>query len=174
MVLAWVAHDDALNGIGQLLGYQAFSDQPVEGSSGENLLRRRATAFGRDPDCAIIFGRASIRGIAASPYNLYVLWSGRPVRLPISDLQSSSLDRRSTLVWYWLGTFLIGLLSESRGVGAIPILGYVLGLLLWHSTPGENINTLSYDIGWLGFLLLPVGIPGLMLYLLFRFGRALR
>ena len=78
------------------------------------------------------------------------------------------------LVWYLVGTFLIGLLSESRGVGAIPILGYVLGLLLWHSTPGENINTLSYDIGWLGFLLLPVGIPGLMLYLLFRFGRALR
>ena len=77
-------------------------------------------------------------------------------------------------VWYLVGTFLIGLLSESRGVGAIPILGYVLGLLLWHSTPGENINTLSYDIGWLGFLLLPVGIPGLMLYLLFRFGRALR
>ena len=78
------------------------------------------------------------------------------------------------LVWYLVGTFLIGLLSESRGVGAIPILGYVLGLLLWHSTPGENINTLSYDIGWLGFLLLPVGISGLMLYLLFRFGRALR
>ena len=78
------------------------------------------------------------------------------------------------LVWFLVGPFLIGLLSESRGVGAIPILGYVLGLLLWHSTPGENINTLSYDIGWLGFLLLPVGIPGLMLYLLFRFGRALR
>ena len=79
-----------------------------------------------------------------------------------------------SLVWFLVGPFLIGLLSESRGVGAIPILGYVLGLLLWHSTPGENINTLSYDIGWLGFLLLPVGIPGLMLYLLFRFGRALR
>ena len=78
------------------------------------------------------------------------------------------------LVWFLVGPFLIGILSESRGVGAIPILGYVLGLLLWHSTPGENINTLSYDIGWLGFLLLPVGIPGLMLYLLFRFGRALR
>ena len=78
------------------------------------------------------------------------------------------------LVWFLVGPFLIGLLSESRGVGAIPILGYVLGLLLWHSTPGENINALSYDIGWLGFLLLPVGIPGLMLYLLFRFGRALR
>ena len=78
------------------------------------------------------------------------------------------------LVWFLVGPFLIGLLSESRGVGAIPILGYVFGLLLWHSTPGENINTLSYDIGWLGFLLLPVGIPGLMLYLLFRFGRALR
>ena len=78
------------------------------------------------------------------------------------------------LVWFLVGPFLVGLLSESRGVGAIPILGYVLGLLLWHSTPGENINTLSYDIGWLGFLLLPVGIPGLMLYLLFRFGRALR
>ena len=62
------------------------------------------------------------------------------------------------LVWFLVGPFLIGLLSESRGVGAIPILGYVLGLLLWHSTPGESIDTLFYDIGWLGFLLGPVGI----------------
>ncbi len=45
-------------------------------------------------------------------------------------------------VWYLVGTFLIGLLSESRGVGAIPILGYVLGLLLWHSTSGESIDAL--------------------------------
>ena len=78
------------------------------------------------------------------------------------------------LVWFLVGPFLIGLLSEFRGVGAIPILGYVLGWLLWHFTSGQSVNALSYDIGWLGFLLLPVGIPGLMLYLLFRFGRALR
>ena len=77
-------------------------------------------------------------------------------------------------VWYLVGTFLIGLLSESRGVGAIPILGYVLGLLLWHSTPGESIDALFYDIGWLGFLLGPVAFWALSLYLIFRLGRAFR
>ena len=78
------------------------------------------------------------------------------------------------LVWYLVGTFLVGLLSESRGVGAIPILGYVLGLLLWHSTPGESMDALFYDIGWLGFLLGPVAFWALSLYLIFRVGRALR
>ena len=77
-------------------------------------------------------------------------------------------------VWFFGGPFLVGLLSESRGVGAIPILGYVLGLLLWHSTPGESMDALFYDIGWLGFLLGPVAFWALSLYLIFRVGRALR
>ena len=77
-------------------------------------------------------------------------------------------------VWFFGGPFLVGLLSESRGVGAIPILGYVLGLLLWHSTPGESMDALFYDIGWLGFLLGLVAFWVLSLYLIFRVGRALR
>ena len=77
-------------------------------------------------------------------------------------------------VWFFGGTFLVGLLSESRGVGSIPILGYVLGLLLWHSTPGESMDALFYDIGWLGFLLGPVVFWALSLYLIFRLGRAFR
>ena len=77
-------------------------------------------------------------------------------------------------VWFFGGVFLIGLLSESRGVGAIPILGYVLGLFLWHSTPGESIDALFYDIGWLGFLLYRMGITALIFYLIFRLGRAVR
>ena len=77
-------------------------------------------------------------------------------------------------VWFFGGAFLVGLLSESRGVGSIPILGYVLGLLLWHSTPGESMDALFYDIGWLGFLLGPVVFWALSLYLIFRLGRAFR
>ena len=78
------------------------------------------------------------------------------------------------LVWFLVGPFLIGLLSESRGVGAIPILGYVLGRLLSHFTDGGSIDGLFYDIGWLGFLLGPLGIAALILYLIFRVGRAVR
>ncbi len=77
-------------------------------------------------------------------------------------------------VWFFVGPFLIGLLSESRGVGAIPILGYVLGRLLSHFTDGGSIDGLFYDIGWLGFLLGPLGIAALILYLIFRVGRAVR
>ena len=77
-------------------------------------------------------------------------------------------------VWYLVGTFLIGLLSESRGVGVIPILGHVFGLLLWHFTPGQSVSALFYDVGWLGFLLGPVAFWALSLYLIFRLGRAFR
>ena len=77
-------------------------------------------------------------------------------------------------VWYLCGTLLVGLLSESRGVGAIPITGLLLGLLLWHSTPGESVDGLFYDVGWLGFLIGPVALWSVVLYLLFRIGRALR
>ena len=77
-------------------------------------------------------------------------------------------------VWYLGGTLLVGLLSESRGVGAIPITGLLLGLLLWHSTPGESVDGLFYDVGWLGFLIGPVALWSVVLYLLFRIGRALR
>ena len=78
------------------------------------------------------------------------------------------------LGWYLGGAFLIGLLSESRGVGMIPIFGFLLGLTLWHSTPGESVDALSYDMGWYGFLLFQVGMHALIMYLLFRLGRALR
>ena len=77
-------------------------------------------------------------------------------------------------VWFFVGPFLIGLLSESRGVGAIPILGYVLGRLLSHFTDGGSIDGLFYDVGWLGFLLGPVAFWALSLYLIFRLGRAFR
>ena len=77
-------------------------------------------------------------------------------------------------VWYMCGTFGVGLLSDSRGVGAIPILGHFMGLLVWHSTPGESIDALTYDLGLLGFLLGPVVVISVVMYLPYRLGRALR
>ena len=76
-------------------------------------------------------------------------------------------------VWYLCGTFGVGLLSDSRGVGAVPILGHFLGLLLWHATPGESIDALTYDLGLLGFLLGPVVVMSVVMYLPYRLGRAL-
>ena len=77
-------------------------------------------------------------------------------------------------VWYLCGTFGVGLLSDSRGVGAIPILGHFMGLLVWYSTPGESIDALTYDLGLLGFLLGPVVVISVVMYLPYRLGRALR
>ena len=179
MVLAWVAHDDALNGIGQLLGYTG-----VFGPACWRLVWRKSPpAASNGLWTRIPIVQSSSGGLPSGALLLVLTTyyqSSCNIRLAALYDYPSQISNLHPwidvvpLVWYLVGTFLIGLLSESRGVGAIPILGYVLGLLLWHSTPGENINTLSYDIGWLGFLLLPVGISGLMLYLLFRFGRALR
>ena len=78
----------------------------------------------------------------------------------------------------WLSTLvaplLVGLLSESRGVWLIPVLGYVFGMALWHASPGENLGNLTYDLSVPGYLLVRVGIPALLMYLAYRFGRAFR
>ena len=78
----------------------------------------------------------------------------------------------------WLSTlfapFLIGLLSESRGVWLIPFLGYLLGMALWLGVPGEDFGDLAYDYGEIGFLIVRVVIPALLMYLAYRIGRAFR
>ena len=78
----------------------------------------------------------------------------------------------------WLSTlfapFLVGLLSDSRGVWAIPVLGYVLGMGLWLATPVESLHDLTYDLSVPGFLLVRVAIPALLMYLAFRVGSAFR
>jgi len=68
----------------------------------------------------------------------------------------------------------VGLLSDSRGVWAIPVLGYVFGMGLWLATPVESLHDLTYDLSVPGFLLVRVAIPALLMYLAFRVGRAFR
>lgn len=78
----------------------------------------------------------------------------------------------------WLSTlfapFLVGLLSESRGVWLIPFLGYLFGMALWLGVPGEDLSDLAYDYGEVGFLLFRLVAPALLMYLAYRIGRAFR
>ena len=78
----------------------------------------------------------------------------------------------------WLSTliapFLVGLLSASRGVWAIPVLGYVFGMGLWLATPWEDLAGLTYDLSIPGFFLMRVTVPALLMYLAYRVGRGFR
>lgn len=78
----------------------------------------------------------------------------------------------------WLSTlfapFLVGLLSESRGVWVITVLGYLCGMALWIATPVGSFFDLAYDFGEFGFLLVRVAIPALLMYLAYSIGRVFR
>lgn len=73
-----------------------------------------------------------------------------------------------------LAPFFIGLLSESRGVWVIPVLGFVLGMFLSNAVAGGDPGGLINDLGITWFLVAGVVIPAVLIYLAFRFGRGVR
>ena len=143
MVLAWVAHDDALNGmLGSFWAIRRFQT---------SLLKARLAKFSsggeQRPLDAVPIAQSSSGGLPSGALLLVLTTSMSFGIIALYDYPSQISNLHPWIdvvpwVWFLVGTFLVGLLSESRGVGAIPILGYVLGLLLWHSTPGESIDAL--------------------------------
>ena len=98
-----------------------------------------------------------------------------------SDLEIPS-EAVDILPWLdfapWLPALLaplfIGLLSESRGVWVIPVLGFALGMFLSNVVAGGDPGGLIDDLGLPASLLVRAGIPALLMYLAYRFGRGIR
>ena len=85
----------------------------------------------------------------------------------------------SDLLWLPLGgvllviSFLGGLLFQSRKAGVIPILGFLIGFFLWHALPWAASSPFTGDAGRFSIVLFP-GVPSLLMYFAFLFGRVLR
>ena len=81
--------------------------------------------------------------------------------------------------WYALGSaflivaFMVGILFRSDWWAAIPILGYFSGMFLWYLVTGTSPGEITYDLSLLGFTLIRIGVPLLLMFLIFRMGRAL-
>ena len=69
-------------------------------------------------------------------------------------------------------SFTVGAVFQSSKAGAIPILGYLMGLFLWYAAlPWQEFGSITGDLGWAGYVLVP-GVPSLFMYLSFLFGKA--
>ena len=85
----------------------------------------------------------------------------------------------SDLLWLLLGgvllviSFLVGLLFQSPKAGVIPILGFLIGFFLWHTLPWATSSPFTGDAGRFSIVLFP-GVPSLLMYFAFLFGRVLR
>ena len=112
---------------------------------------------------------------------IFVLATAAVYSFGLQALNESTFATEShDLVWYALGggfliiSFSAGLLFVSTWWALIPILGYVSGMFLWYLVTGTSRSDISYDLPWYGFLLLPVGVPTLLMYLTFQLGRAFK
>ncbi len=101
---------------------------------------------------------------------------GFPSDLKIPSEAMDFIPWVELMPWIWLliAALMVGLFSESRGVGLIPIAGYVLGMVVWHASPGQDMGDLTGNLSDPVFLLTRFGVPAILMYLAFRQGRVFR